>query len=161
MKNLTNAKKVLVMMAMVILIGISTSVFAAETSDGFNIIPIDGGTNTSAGTSGSSNGTANSSGSLLTSGNSSTNRTAGTNSSNTSGTTLTGSSNNSATSDSSRNTSNTGNTGNSSTYTSNTNNSSNLPDTGLEDSLPVVVLVVVLGVSAIYAFKKIKDYQNL
>lgn len=160
MKNLTNAKKVLIMMIMVVLMGISTSVLAAETSDGFNIIPIDGGTNTSVGTSGNGSGTANSSGSLLTSGSSSTNKTAGTNSSNTSGTSLTGGSNNSATANSS-NTSNAGNTGNSSTYTSNTNNNSNLPDTGLEDSLPVVVLVAILGISAIYAFKKIKDYQNL
>lgn len=42
----------------------------------------------------------------------------------------------------------------------NTNNTS-LPKTGIEDSLPTVVLVVVFGVSAVYAYKKIKDYRNI
>lgn len=42
----------------------------------------------------------------------------------------------------------------------NTNNTS-LPKTGIEDSLPTVVLVVIFGVSAVYAYKKIKDYRNI
>lgn len=44
--------------------------------------------------------------------------------------------------------------------TSNYNNSS-LPKTGIEDSMPLVVLTVVLGISAIYAYKKIQDYRNI
>lgn len=44
--------------------------------------------------------------------------------------------------------------------TSNYNNTS-LPKTGVEDSMPVVVLAVVLGISAIYAYKKIQDYKNI
>ncbi len=42
-----------------------------------------------------------------------------------------------------------------------TTNSSSLPKTGIEDSLPVGILVVVLGISAIYAYKKIQDYKNI
>lgn len=46
--------------------------------------------------------------------------------------------------------------------TSNTANTSNsLPNTGIGDSLPTVLLVVVFGISAIYAYKKIKDYRNI
>ena len=44
--------------------------------------------------------------------------------------------------------------------TSNYNNTS-LPKTGVEDSMPIVVLSVVLGISAIYAYKKIQDYKNI
>ena len=43
----------------------------------------------------------------------------------------------------------------------NNNNNSNLPDTGLQDSLPIVVLIAVCGISAIYAFKKVREYQSL
>lgn len=49
-------------------------------------------------------------------------------------------------------------TKNSSVY-NNTNN--NLPKTGIEDSIPVAALVVVFGVSAVYAYKKIKEYKNI
>lgn len=81
----------------------------------------------------------------------------------------------------SSNTSNTGNTNTGNTNTRNTNtNSSNvqnlnalrntsntsntantLPKTGIQDSLPAVLLVVVFGISAVYAYKKIKDYRNI
>lgn len=44
--------------------------------------------------------------------------------------------------------------------TSNYNNSS-LPKTGIEDSMPTVVLLVVLGISAVYAYKKMQDYKSL
>ena len=47
-------------------------------------------------------------------------------------------------------------TNNTSTY-----NNSSLPKTGVEDSMPVVVLVVVLGISAVYAYKKMQDYKNI
>ena len=43
----------------------------------------------------------------------------------------------------------------------NTANNTNLPKTGLQDSLPTVLLVVVFGISAVYAYKKIKDYRNI
>ena len=47
-------------------------------------------------------------------------------------------------------------TNNTSTY-----NNSSLPKTGIEDSLPITVLVVVLGISAVYAYKKIQYYKNI
>lgn len=40
-------------------------------------------------------------------------------------------------------------------------NNTNLPKTGLQDSLPVVLLVVVFGISAVYAYKKINYYRNI
>ena len=42
-----------------------------------------------------------------------------------------------------------------------TYNNSSLPKTGIEDSLPITVLVVVLGISAVYAYKKIQYYKNI
>lgn len=48
------------------------------------------------------------------------------------------------------------NTNNSSIY-----NNTNLPKTGVENSIPVVVLVAIFGISAVYAYKKIDDYKNL
>lgn len=76
------------------------------------------------------------------------------------------------------NTSNTSNTNSGNTNTRNTNtNSSNvqnlnalrntanttntLPKTGIEDSLPTVLLVVVFAISAVYAYKKVKEYRNI
>ncbi len=63
---------------------------------------------------------------------------------------------------------NTNNTNSSNTNRSNstptsiyTNNDSNLPQTGIEDSIPVAMLVVIFSISAIYAYKKIKDYRNI
>ena len=44
----------------------------------------------------------------------------------------------------------------------NTANTANtLPKTGVADSLPTVLLVVVFAISAVYAYKKIKDYRNI
>lgn len=54
------------------------------------------------------------------------------------------------------NTNNTNKTNNSSIY-----NNTNLPKTGIEDSIPVAMLVVVFGISAVYAYKKIKEYRNI
>ena len=47
--------------------------------------------------------------------------------------------------------------------TNNTSNYSNstLPKTGIEDSLPAVILVVIFAISATYAYKKIQDYKNI
>ncbi len=54
------------------------------------------------------------------------------------------------------NTNNTNKANNASVY-----NNTNLPKTGIESSLPVAALVVVFGISAVYAYKKIKDYRNI
>ena len=70
---------------------------------------------------------------------------------------LTGTLTNSTSNNTSNNSSN--NNTNSNTNTNNTNN--NLPKTGIEDSIPVAALVVVFGVSAVYAYKKIKEYKNI
>lgn len=53
-------------------------------------------------------------------------------------------------------TNNTNNTNNSSVY-----NTNNLPKTGIEDSVPVAMLVVVFAISSVYAYKKIKEYKNI
>ena len=47
-------------------------------------------------------------------------------------------------------------TNNTSTY-----NNSALPETGIEDTIPATLLVVVFGVSAIYAYRKIQYYKNV
>ena len=83
-------------------------------------------------------------------------------SNNSSNTANTNSSNNTA----NTNSNNTNNTNNSSNITNNTNNSSvynntSLPKTGAADSIPVAMLVVVFGISAVYAFKKVRDYRNI
>lgn len=61
--------------------------------------------------------------------------------------------------------SNSANTNTNNTNT-NTNNSSvyansNLPSTGIGESLPIALLVIVCAISAVYAYKKIKDYRNI
>ena len=33
--------------------------------------------------------------------------------------------------------------------------------TGISDTIPTMLLVVIFGVSAVYAYKKVKDYQTL
>lgn len=54
---------------------------------------------------------------------------------------------------------------NSSVYSNNTNTNTNtnssLPKTGIEDSLPTMVLIVVFAISAVYAYKKISEYKNV
>ena len=40
-------------------------------------------------------------------------------------------------------------------------NNTTLPKTGAEDSMPAIVLVVVIGISAVYAYKKVQDYRNI
>ena len=87
---------------------------------------------------------------------------------------LTGNTSNTDNTNSNTNSGNT-NTGNTNTNSSNVQNlnairnntgntantSNSLPNTGLQDSLPTVLLVVVFAISAIYAYKKIKDYRNI
>lgn len=41
------------------------------------------------------------------------------------------------------------------------NTNTNLPKTGIEDTIPVALLVTVFGISALYAYKKINDYKNI
>lgn len=80
--------------------------------------------------------------------------------------TTNGTSNNTANSNSANNT-NRNNTSNNTNKTNNTNNSSiynntnTLPKTGVTDSIPVAVLLIVFAISAAYAYKKIKDYRNI
>ncbi len=47
-------------------------------------------------------------------------------------------------------------TNNTSTY-----NNTSLPKTGVADSMPVAILVVVLGISGVYAYKKMQEYKNI
>lgn len=84
-----------------------------------------------------------------------------------SSTSTTGSGNETVLSSSKNNTTNntSSNTANSTVLktnnTTSTYNNSSLPKTGVEDSMPGVILVIVLGVSAVYAYKKMQDYKNI
>ena len=89
-----------------------------------------------------------------------------------SGTLLSNNSSNNANTNSSNNTANTNNatnnslTNNTAKNTNKSNNSSvynntNLPKTGVASSLPIAALVVIFGISAIYAYKKVKEYKNI
>ena len=51
------------------------------------------------------------------------------------------------------------NRNNASTNNSNKNNVTTMPYTGVDYS--VIFIIVICGISAIYAYKKIKDYNNL
>ena len=42
-----------------------------------------------------------------------------------------------------------------------TNNTTTLPKTGIENSTPVIALMTIFAISAIYAYKKIREYKNL
>ena len=66
------------------------------------------------------------------------------------------SSNNALNTNKTNNANNTNNTNNASIY-----NNTNLPKTGIGDSIPVAMLVVVFGISAVYAYKKVKEYRNI
>ena len=80
----------------------------------------------------------------------------GNNSSNTGNTNTNTSGNNSNTSNNSLVVNNNTTNNNASVY-----NNSNLPKTGIGDSVPVALLLVVFGISAVYAYKKVKDYRNI
>lgn len=84
-------------------------------------------------------------------------------------------SSNTNTNNTNTNSTNTNNTNTNSANTNSTNKNTNntnknntsvysntdLPKTGIEDSIPVAMLVVVFGISAVYAYKKIKEYKNI
>lgn len=58
------------------------------------------------------------------------------------------------------------NTNTNSNRNTNTNNSSiynntSLPNTGIGDVVPVAALIIVFGISAVYAYRKIKEYKNI
>ena len=74
--------------------------------------------------------------------------------------------NNTATLNSASNRTNTLNTSAITNNTSNRSNTSNyantsLPSTGIESAVPVVLVIEEYGISAIYAYKKIKEYRNI
>ncbi len=77
--------------------------------------------------------------------------------------------NNATTLNSNSSLNNANSTNTNSNRTNNTNNSTNssiynntsLPSTGIGETLPIAALVVVFGISAVYAYKKIKDYRNI
>lgn len=41
------------------------------------------------------------------------------------------------------------------------NTTNDLPKTGVGDSASTVLFVVVLGISAVFAYKKVQDYKNI
>lgn len=53
------------------------------------------------------------------------------------------------------------NTSNAIANNSSVYNNTNLPKTGIGDSIPVAMLVVIFGISAVYAYKKVSDYRNI
>lgn len=59
------------------------------------------------------------------------------------------------------NTTNTTNKTNSTNTNSSSYNNTNLPATGIEDSIPTVALIIVFGISSIYAYKKVRDYKDI
>lgn len=40
-------------------------------------------------------------------------------------------------------------------------NNTALPNTGIGDVMPATLLVIVFGISAVYAYKKVQDYKNI
>ena len=133
MKKVTNAKKLLVMILLIGVVLLTTCVYAddAGTNTWGNELSLNGTTTTSPSPSASASPIAGNTALSLN------------------GTTNT-------------NTVNTTNT-NVSTYntTNTTNTTSDLPNTGLGDSLPMIALIVVVAISAAYAYKKVQDYQSL
>ncbi len=91
-----------------------------------------------------------------------------TNSSNSTNNTNSSNSTNSNTNSSNTN-SNTSNNSNKSNTNSNSNVNSNmtsiyntnLPKTGVESSVPMAMFIIILAISAIYAYRKIKEYKNI
>ena len=89
-----------------------------------------------------------------------------TNSSNSTNNTNSSNSTNSNTNSSNTN-SNTSNNSNKSNTNSNVNSNmtsiynTNLPKTGVESSVPMAMFIIILAISAIYAYRKIKEYKNI
>ena len=85
----------------------------------------------------------------------------GNNSSSNNNTSNTNSANSNNTSKNNSNALNTGAVTNTNKNNTSTYNNSSLPKTGVEDSIPTMLLLVVFGISAVYAYKKIKEYKNI
>ena len=132
MKNLIKVATILLISVMVV--SFATAVNAADnTNDGFRELTLDSSNTNSNNTSGNTNtGNNNTGNTNSNTNNTNTNTNKNTNSNNT----------------------------NSSKY-NNTNKNTDLPKTGIEDSIPVALLVVVFGISAVYAYKKINEYKNI
>ena len=156
MKNSKLVKIVLIIiMSLAIIIATKSSFAVTSLTDGSLTGTSTTGNSITSGTSGNSisSGTSGNSISSGTTGNSISSGTSG----------------NSISSGTSGNSISSGTSGNSITQkntvltTSNTSryNNNSLPKTGVEDSMPIVVLAVVLGISSVYAYKKIQDYKNI
>lgn len=89
-------------------------------------------------------------------GNNTGNNTANTNNTGNTNNSTNNTARNNTTNNATNNTANNAARNNSSVY-----NNTSLPRTGISDSIPVAVLIVVLGISAVYAYKKMKDYRNI
>ena len=134
MKNSKLVKVVIGAIVSLIVIIMANQVFADDVTDLTNLLGNSSSTNNSV-----SNTT-----------NNTTNSTSNSTSNRTSNNTVANNSLNSLTNNSVLTTNNT------SVY-----NNSSLPKTGIEDHIPATILLVVFGVSAIYAYKKIQDYRNI
>lgn len=132
MKKSNLIKALLVLILATVVVGMATMVNAADNTNGFSDIS---GTLT-----GNSSNNARNNAGLGNTNNTNTN-SLNTNKSNT---------------NSNTNTNNTNKTNNTSLY-----NNTNLPKTGIASSLPAAALVVVFGISAVFAYKKISDYRNI
>lgn len=91
--------------------------------------------------------------------------------------TLTNSSNNTNNTNTSNSTNSNANSSNTNSNTSSNSNKSNtnsnvnsnmtsiyntnLPKTGVESSVPMAMFIIILAISAIYAYRKIKEYKNI
>lgn len=140
MKKSNLVKLFSILLISVLVMMFSTNVLAADESNGgFNQLTLNSGSNTN---------------------NTNTNATGNTNATNNTNSTNNTNNASSNTNNSNTNKSNTNNTANN-TNNSSVYNNTNLPKTGIEDSIPVAMLVVVFGISAIYAYKKIRDYRNI
>lgn len=127
---MTNLKKLLVVLLMaVLMIGVSNVVFATEEDENITFIPDENANNTTNETT--NNTTTNN---LFNNTNSTRNNTTNSTSNNT--------------------TKNTTTNANSSKY-----NNTNLPNAGSVDGIGVMVVVAVFGILALYAYKKIRDYN--
>ena len=80
-----------------------------------------------------------------------------------SGNTNTGNTNTNTNTNNSNTNTNNANRANTNTNSNNASvyNSNNLPDTGIESSIPIALLVVIFAISSVYAYKKINDYKNI
>ncbi len=136
-----NSKKLLtVLLVVFLLIGAFSVVFATEADEDITQIPDDAG----------SQNTTNSTNTNDLFNNTNTNTNAAVNTNTNSNTARNTNTNTNTNSNTTRNT----NTNNSSTY-----NNSNLPKAGSSDNIVTIAIIAVFGVSALYAYKKIRDYN--